>query len=160
MSDASHKVIGLTFVAFCVAVGTGLALAGNDEVTPQSNTTAPAKVVQIDRGHQVALEEDPVTQSVGDAELDFGGASVGMDYEEFRNRLIDSGFIPLEAELPEECSANPDYADCNYQYPETESCSGTGEAFCRYHWYKGDDDFMVITREGEGGQVVEMSYIR
>ncbi|WP_164117358.1 hypothetical protein [Sphingorhabdus sp. Alg239-R122] len=91
-------------------------------------------------------------------ESEYGGAEPGMAYAEFRRRLISAGFKPrISSEKAKLCADDPEYHDCTaHQYKETDSCSGTGEAFCNYTWEKGTRRYIILTREGEGGQVVEM----
>ena len=93
---------------------------------------------------------------------EYGGAEPGMDYGEFRQRLVSAGFQPVTSkETSEICADDPTSQECTaYKYKETDSCSGTGEAFCNYTWAKGRNRYIVLTREGEGGQVVEMRFER
>ncbi|MEM7779458.1 MAG: hypothetical protein AAF697_03585 [Pseudomonadota bacterium] len=96
-----------------------------------------------------------------DGDTEFGGAVVGMLYDDFSDRLQFAGFIPLAVSPRWRChSDSGSDADCNYQYPETESCDDTEEAICRYLWTKGSDDFVVVTEGGEGGTVTAMTYNR
>jgi len=180
---SNHWKVGIAFVLGCVGVGSLLAVANTqpddalettdyETTVPVISATNSETVSGEGRESEANLSYQELLQRNGDidgrskdyftqdGDEEFGGAVVGMDYADFRDRLRFAGFIPLELEKPAECVENPGYIDCNYQYPETETCSGTGEAFCVYIWSKGDDDFFVMTREGEGGQVVEMSYIR
>ena len=104
--------------------------------------------------------EPSVQDNRSDDEEKFGGAVVGMMYPEFRDRLINAGFQPETVDRNELCETDPDNFMCDYQFPETKYCSGTGEGYCSYIWSKGIDGFTVTTREHEAGEVVRMSFNR
>ena len=114
---------------------------------------------EIDDSDQTTSEE-PSLEDASDDEPDFGGAVVGMMYPEFRKNLINAGFEPQKLNHTKMCVDGPDNSVCNYQFPETDSCSGTGEGYCTYLWSKGTDKFAVTTREHEAGEVVGMRFDR
>lgn len=72
------------------------------------------------------------------------------NYSSARSSLITLGWKPAPTEPPpNECAKY----DGRCEYPETESCSGTGRGFCSYQWRRGEMLIEILT-EGDDRQIV------
>jgi len=175
----NHVLAGVAFVSVCVLIGLGAFFLGQDNQETSIQSSYEGNSVSVDTSleseqpelsYQEELKSNGQvdgrsknywsTDNEGNEDHEFGGAVIGMDYADFRDRLMFAGFQPDRINPKTICETEPDNFECDYEYPETESCSGTGEGFCNYLWSKGDDSYIILTREGEGGEVVEMRFNR
>ena len=186
---SNYRSVGLAFVFGCVAIGAALALAnsgndqqrsaqtynsasGVDEGMIQSAATVAQNSEHAANGKEPELSYQELLRPNGDidgrrkdyftadGDDEFGGAVVGMLYDDFRDRLMFAGFSPVRVDPEARCSSGSGFVDCDYTYPETDGCMGTGEAYCSYSWTRNEERFVVTTRDGEGGEVIEMTFIR
>ena len=72
------------------------------------------------------------------------------NYGSVRSSLLTLGWKPAPTDPPPNDCAK---YDSRCEYPETESCSGTGRGFCTYQWRRGDTLIEVLT-EGDDQQIV------
>lgn len=181
--SSSHWKVGIAFVLTCISIGSMIAVVNmTDEPDPEHDRfeiseTEPLNINSWSSGKGTSASDEELSyqeqlRANGDAdgrskdyftddgETEFGGAVVGMAYDDFRDRLQFAGFEPIAVDSHDRCDNDAGFVECNYHYPETTDCMGTGEAYCSYTWRKGESEFLVTTRDGEGGEVIEMSYIR
>lgn len=72
----------------------------------------------------------------------------GQEYAEARTMILADGWEPVASpgqNRVEECGSRE---PCE-AYPETVSCSGTGEGFCAFEFAKGGRTLNVVTRGDE-----------
>lgn len=150
-NSGNQVLAGVVFIVVCVLIGFLISRPTEDLETPEN-------VVGVKEAIATTRPAFETNQTIDDE--DFGGAVVGMDYPEFRDRLINAGFRPEPIDRTELCADEPDNFQCGYKFSETDYCSGTGEGYCTYFWIKGTDNFTVTTREHEAGEVVGMNYVR
>lgn len=94
-----------------------------------------------------------------DGDEEFGGAVVGMEYADFRDRLLFAGFTPIPVNR-DQCDLDHESEGCAFAYPETDVCGGISITHCTHWWRKDRQRFYVRTVDHEKGKVVSMSYDR
>lgn len=94
-----------------------------------------------------------------DGDEEFGGAVVGMEYADFRDRLLFAGFTPIPVNR-DQCDLDHEAQGCAFAYPETDVCGGVSVTHCTHWWRKDGQRFYVRTIDHEKGKVVSMSYDR
>jgi len=63
----------------------------------------------------------------------------GTDYAKIRTKLLNTGWKP--ARMPD--ADKP--LEGEWEYPETDACSGSGLGYCRFVWEKNGKHLVVIT---------------
>ena len=82
----------------------------------------------------------------------------GTPYAIARGDMLSAGNVPdyhVDTD-PEHCTPNP--GTCRI-YPETDSCSGTGLAYCRFGWTAREGGHYFIVTTGELGSPMPVSTI-
>lgn len=171
--ELGHWKVGLIFVAACILIGVAVALLPSsstqietqradfyDDVGGGNDSAVDAYTDRDQFKFGCEIDGRCTDQTASGGDEDFGGAVVGMLYDDFSDRLQLAGFDPVSVDPEQRCAEGSGFVSCDYDYPETSGCMGTGEAYCNYLWEKGSQLFNITTRDGEGGEVIEMSYIR
>lgn len=70
------------------------------------------------------------------------GFKKGEAYKSIREKLIKAGWIPFKSKEADKCYEGDERCQ---DFPEMESCAGTGLGNCRYLWKKGNKTLAIFT---------------
>jgi hypothetical protein len=87
-------------------------------------------------------EQQKIVSDQPKAEFSLTELKSGEDYRSVRQKLIAQNWIPFQNQDPATCEI---FQDRCRDWPETQSCAGSGTSPCRFLWRKGEDHIVVFT---------------
>lgn len=130
----------LTAVFFMTACSSSAPTPTNSQTTNKTSNSSAGEQTSVNQANvNKPSENKPAANKTADEMPNF---AKGEGYKSVREKLIKAGWTPFKSKEADECFGDDER--CR-DFPEMESCAGTGFANCRYLWKKSNKTLVIFT---------------
>lgn len=135
------KIILFFTIAILTACGYDNNLGGGGQLQNTANAANEANTANIAENKETENKPTP-TANVNKQVDEIPKFSEGEEYKKVREKLIKAGWTPFKSKDAGKCSGDDERCK---DFPEMESCAGTGLGNCRYLWKKNNKTLAIFT---------------